>query len=315
MKKITILQLSKITSFFVFLIFGLIHSTALAQSDSTKARSDTSYWQKSFSGGLNFNQASFSNWVGGGANSMALGIVVNARALYMKEKWSWDNTADLQLGYVYQAGVTRKAADQILLNSVAGYKIASKWDVFMSGNFSTFFAPGYLYGGKKDGTGGDSLVSSFMAPAQLALAWGVAYKPNDWFSLRISPFAPRFTFLMNDEVRPIINGQRTKAYGVEADRNVRTEWLAFQLQAALNKDIAKNIKLNILYQMYANYETLSFDQIDHRLNLSIAAKVNNYISTTFGVIMLYDKDFSDKLQLQQTLGIGFLYNVSTFKKK
>jgi hypothetical protein len=311
-------MMSKITTLLLFLILFIGLKPLVAQSDSASAPKDTTYWQKSFSGGLNFNQASFDNWAGGGINSIALGMVLNARALYMKEKWSWDNVADLQLGYVRQGGQTRKAADQILLNSVAGYKLTDKWDVFMSGGFNTFFAPGYLYGGKKDGSGGDSLVSKFMAPAQLGFAWGLAYKPNDWFSLRLSPFAPRFTFLLADEVRPIINsatGERGKAYGVEAGKKVRTEWLAFQLQAALNKDLTKNIKLNVLYQLYANYETLSFDQIDHRLNLTLAAKVNNYISTTFGLIMLYDKDFTDKLQLQQTLGIGLLYNVSTFKKK
>jgi hypothetical protein len=318
MKKITIIAISKIAMCLLLLISLMRFEPLMAQSDSTLARQDTSYWQKSFSGGLNFNQASFENWAGGGVNSIALGMVLNARALYMKEKWSWDNTADLQLGYVRQAGQTRKAADQILLNSVAGYKLNAKWDVFMSGGFTTFFAPGYLYGGKKDGSGGDSLVSKFMAPAQLGLAWGLAYKPNDWFSLRLSPFAPRFTFLLADEVRPIVNpatGERGKAYGVDPGKKVRTEWLAFQLQAALNKDLTKNIKLNVLYQLYANYQTLTFDQIDHRLNLTLAAKVNDYISTTFGVIMLYDKDFTDKIQLQQTLGIGLLYNVSTFKKK
>jgi hypothetical protein len=303
MKKITFLGL-------LLLVLGL--NSVIAQSDSV--RRDTSYWQKSFSGGINFNQAAFNNWQGGGINSIALGTIVNARALYMKEKWSWDNTGDFQLGYVRQGGLTRKAADQILINSVAGYKIAPKWDLFMSGSFTTFFANGYIYGAGLNGS--DSLTTKFFAPAQLAFAWGAAYKPNDWFSLRFSPFAPRFTFVSTDEVRPILaNGERGRAFGVDPGKKVRTEWLAFQLQAALNKDIAKNLKLNILYQMYANYETLSFDQIDHRLNLTLAAKVNNYISTTFGLILLYDKDFSDKMQLQQTFGLGFLYNFSSFKKK
>jgi len=30
--------------------------------DTVAVKPDTSYWQKSFSGGVNFNQASFSNW-------------------------------------------------------------------------------------------------------------------------------------------------------------------------------------------------------------------------------------------------------------
>jgi hypothetical protein len=300
----------------ITLLSVCIHFSALAQTDTSAViQKDTSYWQKSFNGGINFNQASFSNWAGGGVNSIALGTVVNARALYQKEKWSWDNVADLQLGFVSQKEIgVRKAADQIFLNSIAGYKIAPKFDFFMSGTFNTFFAPGYLYGAKKiaPDIGGDSLVSGFMSPAQLTLAWGVAYKPNDWFALRVSPFAPRFTFVLNDEVRPLLNGVRQKAYGVETGEKVRTEWLALQLQAEANKNLTETISLKARYQLYLNYETFA---ADHRFDLLLAAKVSKYISTTFGFTAVFDRDFSEEIQIQQTLGIGLLYNISTFKTK
>ena len=292
-----------ILTFFVFSGVSLI---AVSQAD-------TSYWQRSFSGGINFNQASFNNWNGGGVNSLALGAAINTRALYEKDKWSWDNTADLQLGFVKQQNSgTRKAADQIFLNSVAGHKIARHWDLFLSGTFQTYFANGYLYGGKKtDGT--DSLISSFMAPGQLTFAWGLAYKPNDWFSLRFSPFAPRFTFVLNDQVRPLLNGQRQKAYGVDAGKTVRAEWLAFQLQAALNKNLTENVSLKAGYLMYISYENIG--KIDHRLDVALAAKLTKYISFQAGLILLYNQDYNTNVQIQQTLGLGLLYNATTFKKK
>ena len=138
--------------FLCILVSMLCLGTSIAQDssrattnfkDTVSVKIDTSYWQRSFSGGVNFNQTSFSNWAGGGVNSMALGGVIAARALYEKGKTSWDNTADLQLGYVTQLGNTRKAADQIILISVLGHQIAPKWDLFVSGTFNTFFAPGY----------------------------------------------------------------------------------------------------------------------------------------------------------------------------
>lgn len=116
---------------------------------------------------------------------MAVGGIIAARALYEKGKTSWDNTADLQLGYVSQLGTTRKAADQIILISVLGQKIAPKWDMFVSGTFNTFFAPGYRYD-KLPSDQTRLLVSNFFAPAQLTLSLGLAYKPVDWFALRIS---------------------------------------------------------------------------------------------------------------------------------
>ena len=71
--------------------------------------------------------------------------------------------------------------------------------------------------------------------------------------------------------------------------------------------------LNAKYLLYANYQTL--DAIDHRIDILLIAKVSRYISTTFGLIALFDKDFYNGWQLQQTLGIGLIYNVSTFRKK
>lgn len=309
-------------------LFCLIRVGCLLAQDSTvvtnfkdtvSVKPDTSYWQRSFSGGVNFNQASFSNWTGGGVNSIALGAVVAARALYEKEKWSWDNTADLQLGFVTQGGTTRKAADQILLNSVAGYKVSPKFDLFASGTFSSFFAAGYRYTGLGPGESRFK-VSNFLAPGQLTLAWGLAYKPTDWFAVRVSPFAPRLTFLSDQSVRfsetaagiPVRNPNAV-AYGVEPGKRVRTEWLAFQLQAALTRNLSENVSINAKYLMYANYQTLN--AIDHRIDLIMTAKVNRYLSTTLGIIALFDKDFIDAWQLQQTLAIGLVYSVSTFRKK
>ncbi|MBC3786105.1 DUF3078 domain-containing protein [Spirosoma utsteinense] len=314
-------------TFLCVLIFWGSLSPLLAQDstvvtnfkDTVSVKPDTSYWQRSFSGGVNFNQASFSNWTGGGVNSVALGAVVAARALYTKANWSWDNTADLQLGFVTQNGLTRKAADQIMLNSVAGYKISPKIDWFGSATFSSFFATGYRYSGLATGQSSFK-VSNFLAPGQLTLAWGVAYKPSDWFALRLSPFAPRFTFLSDQGVRfsenaagiPVRNPNAI-AYGVAPGKSIRTEWLAFQLQASLIRNLSENVNINARYLMYANYKTL--DAIDHRIDLILTAKVNRYLSTTFGVIALFDKDFIDVWQLQQTLAIGLVYNVSSFRKK
>ena len=286
--------------------------------DVVAVKPDTSYWQRSFSGGINYNQASFSNWTGGGINSMALGAVVAARALYEKDKWSWDNTADLQLGFVTQSGNTRKAADQIMLSSVAGHKIAPKFDLFGSAIFTSFFVSGYRYAGLGPGQT-QFKVSNFLAPGQLTFALGIAYKPNDWFAVRVSPFSPRFTFLSDQSVRftekggiPVADPNAT-VYGVKPGQSVRTEWLAFQLQAVVTRNLSENVSINAKYLMYANYQTL--DAIDHRIDFILTAKVNRYLSTTFGLIALFDKDFIDAWQLQQTLAIGLVYNVSTFRKK
>ncbi|WP_046576893.1 DUF3078 domain-containing protein [Spirosoma radiotolerans] len=314
----------------VYLLMGWLIQSQVTAQDSTRVTTnfkdtvavkiDTSYWQRSFSGGLNFNQASFSNWSGGGVNSVAIGGVIAARALYEKGKTSWDNTADLQLGYVTQLGNTRKAADQIIVISVLGHQIAPKWDLFISGTFNTFFTAGYRYD-KLPADQTSLKVSNFFAPAQLTFAAGLAYKPTDWFALRLSPLAPRFTFLADQSVRVrqdattgnYVADPTQKVYGVDPGKSSRTEWLAFQLQAVLNKNLSENVSLNTRYQLFTEYS--QFNNINHRLDLILTAKVSRYLNTTLGFIALYNKDFSASLQIQQTVAIGLSYNLSSFRKK
>jgi hypothetical protein len=296
------------------------------QSDSVQVKtnfktvvrkSDTTYWQRSFVGNLNFNQASFSNWSGGGTNSIALGGVITARALYQRGRMSWDNTADLQLGYSRQAGLTLKTSDQVVLISVLGVKVASKWDLIGSAYLSTFFAPGYRY----DNLPADRVrlrIANFLTPAQLTLALGISYKPTTWFAVRMSPFAPRLTYIADQGVRVrqdssglYVPDPTAAIYGVPPGQNLRGQVLAFQIQTVFNRSLTENIALSTRYQFFSEYARLR--NAVHRLDLTFTAKINRYLSTTFNLIGLYDRDFSDKLQIQQTLALGLVYNVSNFR--
>ena len=208
----------------------------------------------------------------------------------------------------------------MILISVLGHQIAPKWDLFVSGTFNTFFTAGYRYE-KLPADQTRLKVSNFFAPAQLTLSAGIAYKPTDWFALRISPLAPRFTFLADQSVRVrqdattglYVPDPTQTVYGVEPGKSSRTEWLAFQLQAALNRNLTENISINARYQLFTQYAQL--DNINHRLDLILTAKISRYLNTTFGLIALYNKDFSAELQIQQTLAIGLSYNISSFRKK
>jgi hypothetical protein len=273
---------------------------------SLYAQTDTTYWRRSLSAGANVNQSSFSsNWKAGGINSIALGLFLNAKANYLRDRTSWDNSTELQYGLIKNAGQDmRKSLDRIFLDSKVGYKLSGHWNGFLSGNFITQFAPGYIY--DTDAAGSDSLISNLMAPAFLTFAIGFEYKPEPWFSLRLSPFAPRFTFLFDDAVG--VN----QRYGVPVGESIRTEWLAAMLQADLEKDIATNLNLKANYQMYANYQTLALDAIDHRLSATITAKVNRFISVNLTGILLYDLDQDPGVQYSQALGLGILYNVQNF---
>jgi hypothetical protein len=152
------------------------------------------------------------------------------------------------------------------------------------------------------------LISKFANPAFLTTALGMGYKPNNEFSLRLAPISPRFTFVTDRELYLNVPNN----YGVPIGQTVRTEWLAFSLQADWDKKLSENITLKARYQMFANYETLAFDAIDHRFDLMLAAKVSNAISVTLTALAVYDLDQDEKIQFSQALGIGLVFKRGNF---
>jgi hypothetical protein len=274
------------------------------------------HWKKKLNFGININQASFSsNWTGGGVNSLGLNSVFNYKANYAKDRNSWDNEIGLLFGFVNNSGQGyRKTVDRIFLDTKYGYKLNEKWDLFTSLNFLSQFAQGFKYENDANGVEQSLLISDFLAPAFITSAWGVEYHPVTYFKVRIAPFAPRLTVVSDnngrfDEVDPIA------PYGVEVGENTRWEWLALQLFAEFNKDIATNLNLSWRYILYANYETFDFDKIDHRLELLLTAKVNKFINVSLGGIMVYDYDQVDEVQLSQLFTLGFAYTFQNYEEE
>lgn len=272
----------------------------------------TSHWKRKLIFNFNVNQAAFSsNWKAGGVNSIGLNGTFNYKADYKKDKTTWDNEIGLIYGFVNNDGQGfRKTIDRIYLDTKVGHALNDKWDIFTSLNFLSQFSEGYKY--NDDDT--EDLISDFFAPAFITSAWGVEYHPVDYFKVRISPFAPRVTIVSDnngrfDAVDPL------KPYGVELGSNTRYEWLAFQLTADFDKDIAQNLNLKWRYMMFANYETLEMKTIDHRLDLMITAQVNKFISVGLGGILLYDFDQDSGAQISQVFNFGFRYTFQNYEEK
>lgn len=298
----------------VFVLFLAVVSTTV--SGQVIKVDSTTFWKKSFRTGININQASFSNnWKAGGVNSLGFTASMNFKANYKRDKTTWDNEFDFLYGMVNNEGQGyRKTLDRIYIETKYGFDLNAKWSFTSSLNFLTQFAKGYSYNKDVNGFEVGSLISDFLAPAFITSAWGVEYHPVDYFKVRLSPFSPRVTIVSDNNGR-FDFVDTAKPYGVNVGENVRYEWLAFQMQADFNKDIAKNLNLKWRYVMFANYETLSLETIDHRLDLSLNAKVNSFINVTLGTIMIYDFDQDNELQIAQAFALGVSYSFQNFEEK
>lgn len=263
---------------------------------------DTVYWKKSAQVGINLNQGSFSgNWKGGGVNSVALGAFFNVKSDYMQRRFNWTSEVQLQYGIIKnQDQNSRKNVDRIFLDTKVGHRLSPVWLAFGNINFLSQFAPGYRY--EEIASGGERkvLISNFFAPAFLTESMGLEYKPTTYFNLQFGLGTIRQTFVMDDS---ITFGEPTR-YGVLPGKTVRNEF-AFQLIANYDRNIAENLNLKARYLLFANYATLG--AIDHRLDVSLTAKINRFVNVNLTGIVLYDQDQDNAIQYSQGLAIGFLY--------
>ena len=276
----------------------------------------TTYWKKSFRTGLNVNQSAFSsNWKAGGVNSFGFNALLNYKASYKKNKTSWDNQFDFLYGMVNNEGQGyRKTLDRIYMETKVGHDLNEKWSLTTSINFLSQFDKGYKFQKDANGVEYGTLISDVFAPAFITSAWGFEYHPVSYFKLTLSPFSPRVTIVADNNGR-FDAVDLVKPYGVNVGETTRFEWLAFQLAAEFNKDIAENLNLKWRYVMFANYQTLDAKTIDHRLDIGLTAKVNKFMNVSLGGIMIYDIDQDSGVQLAQAFTLGIAYSFQNFEEK
>jgi len=279
-------------------ITALIISILFVTASFAQEKKDTTYWTNGGMFSVNFTQLSFTNWAAGGLNSVAGVAKAQYFANYKKANTTWDNILDLGYGLSKVEEIPiQKNEDIIDLQSKLGILAVNKW--YYSGllNFKSQFAPGYK---DKNNT---EVISNFFAPAYLFVSIGMDYKPNDKFSLMISPVTGKVTFVSVESLRT--------NYCVDADKMMRPEFGAY-IKSALNTEIVKNIGLLTEIGLFTNY-LKNPEKIDVDWKLAINMKVNKYISAQLGTHLIYDYDIKDpadgvaKIQFKELFGIGFSY--------
>ena len=257
------------------------------------------YWRNWMTFGINVNQASFTNnWSGGGVNSIAFGTNFNFKTDYTKENINYVSEVIFQYGKLKNKNqLERKTNDRVFWDNKVSLKLSKNWNFFGSINFESQFDNGYSYK-TVNGAEERTLISQFMSPGYLTESLGFEFKPNKYFWLRLGTGTARQTFVLDKSILAVKN------YGVEPGKRFRNE-LAFQLVSSFEKDIAKNMFLKSRYQMFANYE--QFNNIDHRLDATLTARVNRFVNVALNTVAIYDDDASTKIQASQARSLGLVY--------
>jgi hypothetical protein len=287
----------------------------LSASLIAHAQPKDTVWRKGGLLSLNFSQVSLTNWAAGGQNSVAGNAIVNYFANYKSGKNACDNNIDLGYGLLMQGrkGDLLKSDDKIDLSSKYGREAARHWYYSALANFRSQFTAGYNYPN-------DSVaISRFFAPAYLTLAVGMDYKPNNDFSLFLSPATLRFIFVRDRAL------SAAGAFGVDPGETMRTEAGAY-LKTTYKKNINPNLNLQTSLDLFSNY----LDQpqnIDVNGQLLLAMKVSKFISASLSLQVLYDDNtkltfYKDDgvtvdhvgpgTQFKEVIGIGFAYKFTSY---
>jgi Protein of unknown function (DUF3078) len=265
--------------------------------------------------GINFSQAGFNDaWsdAQGSVGSLGLGFIFNNKAVYHKNKGVFSSDMQFQYGSIKNNGQdARKSIDRIFLDAKYASKITPKLNWFAGANFLSQFAPGFAYDAK--GVKGKK-ISNLFAPGFLSEGVGLEWKPVKYFVVQLGGATMRQTFVSDDIV--FTNTQKTltedgkqvfRSYGVEKGKKLLNE-MGFQVVAAFDKDVAKNLNLKWRYQGFVAYAPKT-KPMDHNISVVATAKVNKYLNVNFTMLGVYDADIVKKFQLSEGLAVGFLFTL------
>ena len=284
-------------------------------SRTIKKEADTTHWNWKRGGLMSFNlaQGSLSNWAAGGDNfSMTVNGYFNYFFFYKKDRQSWDNNMDVNLGYVQSTSLgSRKNDDRFDFLSKYGYKVdtTGKWYLSTLFNFRSQFFDGYTYSNNIP-----DFSSSFLSPAYVILSVGFDYKPTDRLSMFISPLTSRSTIITNSVLA------QKGIYGIPAGQHSINEIGAF---ATINYSnlIAKNVTYKGRLDLFSNYAS-NPQNVDLFMTNLFSFKINRYFSATYSLDMIYDDNIrlfgpnhtSPGLQTKSLIGIGFLKPLNVKKR-
>lgn len=304
MKKIAILTLV-ILPFLVTAQDGTVKSLRTESERSIKKEEDTTKktWRKGGLYGINISQGSLSNWAAGGDNfSLSVNSLLSLFAFYKKDKHSWDNTFDFNIGYVNTTSLgSRKNDDRFDLLSKYGYALNPKLNLSGLVNLRSQLFKGYTYPGNVK-----TFSSAFMAPGYLLTSIGLDYKPTKNLSIFLSPVTARWVFVRDTALA------NKGLYGVTPGKKSNLEFGAF---ATINylKDLNKFVTYKGRLDLFSNYRS-NPQNIDLFMSNILNAKLGKVLSVSWSLDFIYDDDVrlfgknqqSAALQIKSLVGIGFL---------
>lgn len=278
------------------------------QAESTRSinrnTNDTSKrsWKLGGLYSVSAGQGTLSNWAAGGDDfSLTIATSLNLYAFYKKEKHSWDNTLDVNFGYVNTTSLgSRKNDDRFDMVTKFGYSISNRLNLATLVNFRSQILKGYSYG--KDNI--KTFASDFLSPGYVVFSQGFDFKARKDLSVFISPITSRWIIVKNDSL------SAKGDYGVEPGKEMLNHLGAFatiNYQKSFNKHVSYRGRLDL----FSNYRQKP-QNADLYMTNALSARFARILAFSWNLDLIYDDDVrlfgkentSPALQLKSIIGVG-----------
>lgn len=273
--------------------------------DPIKEIPDSVNWHFSGIVGLNFTQTQLWNWAAGGNNNFTGIAFANLFLRYKKDQIAWDSNLDTDLGVMYASDTRypwRKSNDKINFATKFGWEFKPTWFLTLLGGFKSQYLAGYDY---KDDTLYYS--SNLLSPSYTDLSLGIDWKPNEIFSLYLSPVAGRLTTATDSLLR--------SKYGIPEDKTYKAQ-IGLTFKAAMMYTRIENLQILSTVVFFTPYSekfgnfNIDWDfMISYRflkvLNVSLNTSLKYYDDV---MITTKEGKVGPRVQFKEVLGVGIGYS-------
>lgn len=259
---------------------------------------DSSGWEKSGFFIFNLNQASLSDWSGGGEKFL-IGIngVLNYALHHRMNKFTMNWYTDVELGAVEAASFKkfRKTTDRIDMTLELDHSTSHK-NIFygLLLNLNT-----QLLGGHNYFAATHDKISGFLSPGKIFLSPGIDFKlknEHSYSSLFISPVTGKWV----TKIEKTFYG--LSKFGVDSAHKVTMELGAY-LTSHVNIKLSKTTRYIGRLDLFSNYLRKP-ENIDLLMNNLLTVNISNLFAATVLIDIIYDHDIKRRTQVQEIFGLG-----------
>jgi hypothetical protein len=286
---------AQMKTIFTTLLLIITFTVTLLAQESTEVKKDT-LWTPKGVVGINLSQVSFSNWAQGGQNSLSFTFFSLFGLDYIGDPWKWKNSLKFAFGRTKFGDEEYRTNDnELFFESTLIYHIGWAVSPYAGATARTALTKGYNY--ELDPK---VQIVDFADPLYLTEAVGFIYDRIPNFSTRLGiglkqTIADQFDSLYTDDPETLNEVEKFKnESGIESVTEYKWEFL-------------DNMSYYSYLRLFGTFDDLSV--WDVRWDNIIAAKVNEYVSVTFNVLLIYDEDESIQRQLKEALQLGISYTI------